>query len=92
MSQDVTHQPDRGCFVIPVDNGDEVLLEYRSGAGALDFYHTFVPESARGKGLAEKVVQAGFAFARSRGLRVIPTCSYIGTYLRKHPEDQDLIK
>ncbi|MBI3893143.1 MAG: N-acetyltransferase [Candidatus Wallbacteria bacterium] len=90
MSLDVVHQPDRGRFVIAMENGDEVMLEYRQSPGALDFYHTFVPESARGKGLAEKVVAAGFAFAREKGMKVVPTCSYVGTYLRRHPEDQEL--
>src|SRR5258708_5121536 len=56
MSDDVKHQPGQGRFVISLDNGEEVLLEYREQGATVDFYHTFVPQAARGKGLAERVV------------------------------------
>ena len=29
--------------------------------------------------------------ARSRGLRVVPTCPYVASYIRKHPEYADLV-
>jgi uncharacterized protein len=29
--------------------------------------------------------------ARSRGLKVVPRCSFVAGYLRRHPEYQDLV-
>ena len=68
----------------------EAFLEYRlvvqprtsSGRGgaspaAMDMVHTYVPGSKRGRGLAARLCEAAFAHARSHGMRVIPTCSYI---------------
>jgi hypothetical protein len=38
---------------------------------------TYVPGSKHGLGLAARLCAAAFAHARSHGMRVIPTCSYI---------------
>jgi hypothetical protein len=43
----------------------------------MDMVHTYVPGSKRGLGLAARLCDAAFAHARSHGMRVIPTCSYI---------------
>ena len=37
------------------------------------------------------MVRAGLAVARHRGLKVIPICPFFAAYLRKHPEEQDLV-
>ena len=69
----------------------EAFLQYRllpggDGGGAppphpaaavMDMVHTYVPRSKRGQGLAARLCDAAFAHARGRGMRVVPTCSYI---------------
>ena len=37
------------------------------------------------------LVKAGLAAARTRGLKVIPICPFFRAYLKKHPEEQDLV-
>lgn len=74
-------------------SGQEAVLAYRMSGTTMDMYHTFVPEAARGKGLAEKLVKAGFEYAKANGLTVVPTCPYIsGAYLKRHTEYQSLVK
>ncbi|MBI4388424.1 MAG: N-acetyltransferase [Candidatus Omnitrophica bacterium] len=71
---------------------EEAVLNYRLGGNVIDFYHTFVPELGRGKGIAEKLVKAGFEYAREQKLKVIPTCPYIsGAFLSRHPQYQSLV-
>jgi len=43
----------------------------------MDMVHTYVPQSKCGQGLAARFCDAAFAHARARGMRVLPTCSYI---------------
>jgi predicted GNAT family acetyltransferase len=31
-------------------------------------------------------------YARTQGLQVVPLCSFIAGYIRKHPEYQDLVE
>jgi len=48
-----------------------------AAAAVMDMVHTYVPRSKRGQGLAARLCDAAFAHARGRGMRVVPTCSYI---------------
>ncbi len=87
-------QHDEGAhrFFIPL-GAEDAVLDYHLEEGAINFYHTFVPPSARGKGLAEKIVKAGFKYARQKKLKVIPSCPYIsGAFLARYPEYKALVK
>jgi uncharacterized protein len=53
--------------------------------------HTEVPPALEGRGIAARLVQAALEHARAEGLRVKPACSYVRTYLKRHPEYQDLL-
>lgn len=76
-------------FEISLD-GKMAVADYQINNGRMLFTHTEVPIEFRGKGIAEKLVLAGFAYARERGLKIVPICSYVGTVLKRHPEYQDL--
>ena len=79
----IDHQPRQLRFVALVD-GQEALLEYqllpRSG---IDFTYTFVPESLRGHGVAEKLVRAGLAWAREQGYTIEASCWYVRRFLSR---------
>lgn len=74
-------------FVITIDNFEAYVL-YAEGKETIDLYSTFTPRELRGKGLAEKVVKAAFEYARENGLKVIPTCPYIRTFIERNPDYQ----
>jgi len=87
MTFEVVHDAEGHRFYIPLEGGQEAVLEYRQQGDTLDFHHTYVPEQFRSQGLADKVVEAGFRYAQSKNLKVIPTCPYISSaFLRKHKE------
>ena len=67
------------------------VAEYTSTDGRMVFTHTFVPPELRGLGLAEKLVRAGLELARAEGRRVVPQCSYVATFIQRHPEFQALL-
>jgi predicted GNAT family acetyltransferase len=50
------------------------------------FYHTFVPVSHRGKGIAGVLIKEALDFAKKHDFRIKATCSAVQTYLRRHPE------
>ena len=53
--------------------------------------HTVVDPSYQGLGLAGDLATAFFSYCIELGLRVRPMCSYIVTYLKRHPELQDMV-
>lgn len=88
---EVRHDTKAFRFVLEIE-GQEAILTYSQKGESLDFYHTFVPESLRGRGLAEKVVKAGFDYAKEKGLKVIPSCPYVsGPFLKRYGEYRSLI-
>ena len=48
-----------------------------------------MPPADEGKGFAARLVGAALADARKRGFKIVPACSYIVAYVRRHPEYDD---
>jgi len=87
----VRDNPERHQFEIDLGDGQFAYAKYNLLPGAIRFYHTVVPESHGGQGLGTLLIKAGLASARQRGLRVIPICPFFASYLKKHPEEQDIV-
>jgi predicted GNAT family acetyltransferase len=84
----ITHIPEKSCF--RADGGGE--LSYTFQDGRYHFDHTEVPPELRGQGIAGQLARAAFDHARKHGWRVVPACSYIEVFLKRHPEYADLIE
>ncbi|TKW04415.1 hypothetical protein SEVIR_7G107850v4 [Setaria viridis] len=89
-AESIVWREDKERFETP---DGEAFLEYRLPSPAvMDMVHTYVPRSKRGQGLAARLCDAAFAHARGRGMRVVPTCSYISdTYLPRNPALEELV-
>lgn len=82
---DVQHLPGQQRFVISNEGGDAVMsyrLFTHEGNAAVDFNSTFVPPALRGKGLAEKLVRTGLAWAREQGYELHASCWYVAKFIR----------
>lgn len=87
----ITHDVARSSFEARVDGGVAECV-YRLQGGVMNIVHTEVPPASEGRGIAAALVRAALAHARAHGLRVRPSCSYVRTYMRRHPETQDLLE
>lgn len=88
----VIHNPAEQRFELVID-GHMAKAEYRRDSDqTLVFHHTLVPNELRGRGLAGRVVKAGLDYAREHHLQVAPACSYVATYIERHPEYQPLLR
>jgi uncharacterized protein len=74
-------------------DGDQMIgeIRYRREPGVVVLVHTEVDPAYEGRGLAAELVEGAFRDLRERGLRVVPLCPYIRTWLRRHPEEADLV-
>jgi predicted GNAT family acetyltransferase len=59
--------------------------------GTYTFHHTEVFEGNEGRGFGQQLAEGVVGFAREQGIKIHPTCSFLAAYLRKHPEQQDLL-
>jgi uncharacterized protein len=81
----VEHHETKRRFEITL--GEEMAYaEYRVEGDQMIFTHTEVPPQFRGRGIAQKLVLAGFDLARKKRLRIVPLCSYAARVLQEHPE------
>ena len=83
--------PDRRRYELT--SGDDVIgfIDYRLHGDAISLIHTEVDEAYSGQGHAATLARSALDDARSRGLSVVPTCPYVASYIRKHPEYADLV-
>lgn len=81
-TMDIQHEPQRHRFVVSLD-GLESVLEYRLQGDNINFTHTFVPEALRGRGIAEKLVRTGIAWAREQGYVMQASCWYAKRFLER---------
>jgi len=86
----VRHNPVEGRFEARV-RGELCVAEYVRRDGELVMTHTFVPPALRGRGIAERIVRAALEYAQREGLRIVPACSYVAAYIRRHAEFQPLV-
>ena len=71
-------------------NGETAFAEYRLLESGILFPHTVVPPAFEGKGVGGAMVRHAMAYARERGMKVIPVCTFFAGYIAKHPEFHDL--
>ena len=91
MDLEVEHDLNNQKFFVLVE-GKEAYLRYILGKdGTMNMIKTYVPPELRNKGIAAAVVLKGMQYARENNLSVIPSCSYVDTFIRRHAEFRNLI-
>lgn len=89
----VTHRPEAHRFE-NVTDGQLSFATYQLDRSArrVVFDHTLVPPQLQGRGIAAALVSTALDWAAAQGLQVVPACSYVAIYMRRHPETQRLLK
>ena len=69
----------QGAFFILDDQQQRVaeLTYYFVDEKTINANHTYVSETLRGQGVADKLYQALVAFIQENQLKLVPSCSYI---------------
>ena len=72
--------------------GEEAELAYAMPSPeVLDFTHTYVPESGRGKGVAYKLIEHGLCYAEENGYRIVASCPTVKKFIQNNPEYEKLL-
>lgn len=79
-----------GRFEIHAPEGTP-QLQYLRRDGVVQLVHTEVPEVLEGRGYGAALAKAALDSARAAGLKVMPSCPFVRTYIRRHPEYADLV-
>jgi predicted GNAT family acetyltransferase len=82
--------PEEGQFEIRVEDY-VAFIAYDAEPSVLALIHTEVPPELRGKGLAEALARTALQYAREHVMTVEPFCPFVSSFIKRHPEFQDLI-
>jgi predicted GNAT family acetyltransferase len=53
--------------------------------------HTEVPYAYEGQGVGSQLVEKALGELRREGKKVIPSCSFVAAYIRRHPKWNDIV-
>jgi len=87
----IRHEETGHRFVAELGGEVAELTYVEYDAGTVIFDHTYVPATLRGGGVAGTLTAHALDWARASGRRVVPACSYVAAYVRRHPEYADLV-
>jgi uncharacterized protein len=73
--------------------GDQMIgqADFQLVSGAVMITHTEVDPARKGQGLGSQLARAALSDIRAQGQHLIPLCPYIVTYLKRHPDELDLV-
>ncbi|MCW2777135.1 MAG: hypothetical protein JWN17_860 [Frankiales bacterium] len=82
---------DGSRLTVEVDGAVAGYLLYSREPELLRLAHTVVDPAHEGTGVGSRLVCAALASAREQGLGIVPQCSFVRSYLARHPEDLELV-
>ena len=86
----ITHDEQANRFETSID-GHTGYISYQERDDTLVYDHTIVPQELGGRGIGSALVKHALNYAREQNKKVIPQCSFVSSYISKHPDYQDLL-
>jgi uncharacterized protein len=93
MSDDVAFadEPEQRRYEVRLDGELAGRADYRREQDVITFTHTEVDPAYEGQGLGSRLVRFALDDVRERGLRVIPRCPFIRSWIADHDDYADLV-
>jgi predicted GNAT family acetyltransferase len=84
----VRHNAARGRYELDTPHGLAIAVYHQQG-DRLVFTHTEVPGEDEGHGIGSELVRGALDDTRRRGFKIVPACSFVVDFVRRHPEYRD---
>lgn len=88
----VTHSPEQERYVLTVDGEQAGYLDYVDETDVRLLTHTVVDAEFGGKGYAAVLTKAALDDVRHSGKKGRAVCSYVASYVTKHPEYASVVE
>ena len=87
---EIVHNESAKRFETSID-GHTGYISYKEHDDKLVYDHTIVPQELGGRGVGSALVKQALNYARENNKKVVPQCSFVASYIDKHPDYQDLL-
>ena len=91
MAIDVRNQPEQSRYAIFLDDEVGGFAAYQESGREISLTHTEIDSRFEGKGLGSGLARGALDDVRSRELSLLPHCSFISGYIKRHDEYLDLV-
>ena len=71
--------------------GGVAFITYMHKPGVVMLLHAEVPRELRGRGYGAQVTRATLDLLRTEGVKIAPHCSFVATWMHRHPEYRDML-
>jgi predicted GNAT family acetyltransferase len=85
----VQDSPQRNRFEMRF-NSAIAYIDYRRANGVLTLLFASVPSHLSGRGVGSALVRGALELVAAEPAKVIPVCSFVAHFIRRHPEFQHL--
>ncbi len=86
----ISHNQDAKRFETSID--DKIgYISYQERGDTLVYDHTIVPDALGGHGVGSALVKHALDYARAHDKKVVSQCSFVSSYISKHPEYQSIV-
>ena len=77
-------------FEIEIE-GQLAVVDYILKDKVYNIHRVYVPMQLEGKGIGSKLLGLTLEIIENEGAKIIPTCPFVGVYLRRHPDKKTLL-
>ena len=77
-------------FELTIDE-QRSFIDYEQVNNTYYLLHTEVPQPQQGMGVAEAIVEKTLNYLDEHNYKMVPSCSYIQVFLKRHPEWKKLV-
>jgi predicted GNAT family acetyltransferase len=91
MKIEHNEQEKRGTFFIDEAGKKVAQMTYALEDGKMVIDHTMVDESIRGNDIGAQLVSEGVKYARDKGIKILPVCTYAKKVLEENKEYEDVL-
>ena len=79
-------------YEMDLDDGYIALINYFvTPSGDIALTHTEVTYEFEGMGIGTELVEKCLEDIKDKGAKVIPQCGFVASYIRRHPQWQDMV-
>ena len=87
----ITHNDAANRFEVVIDGLTSYISYQEQDDDTLIYDHTIVPKELEGRGIGSALVKNALDYAYATHKSVVPQCSFVAAYIKRHPKYQDLV-
>ncbi len=91
MDLEIIHDPVNQKFYTIIEGKEAYIRYMMRDKNTIDIRSTYVPAEFRRQGIAAKIAEKVLEFAREQEYTIIPTCSYVKSFVAKKDMYKELI-